>query len=193
MRTALDVHRALLAADVPHEIVRLTARVASADELPDALGLPTGCLAVRLYRACGQDGAVRWAAVLVPAGQLPDPAALLDALEAVSVRTATPAEANALTGCPADLVTPVGLPAEVDVLADAALGATDVVYAPAAEGGVALGVRTRDLLVAVRARAASLTPAPAPLPGPRYADIVDLDLDRRAARVVPEPPAQRER
>ena len=47
MKGALDVHRALLAADVPHEVVRLDSRITEADELPRALGLRAGCLAVR--------------------------------------------------------------------------------------------------------------------------------------------------
>lgn len=203
MRTALDAHRELLTQGVPHEVVRLRRRVVSADELPDALGVDVGCLAVRLYRVsweapsngsrtgkpadspgsvhpdAGADGApagsARWVAVLVPAGALPDPAALLDALDAVSARAATAAEANAVTGCPAALVCPVGLPDDVEVLADAALGRTDVVYTAVGEASLALGIRTRDLLVAVAARAATLTPAALPVPEPRYADIVDLD------------------
>ncbi len=175
MRTALDVHQALLARDVPHEIVRLPARISGADELPDALGLPTGCVVVRVYAATRLGSLQpRFVAVVVPAGAVPDPAALLDALDAESVRPATAAEVNAVTGYPAELVSPVALPEDLEVLADAAIGCDDVVYASAGEGGVALAVRTRDLLVAVGARATALTPAPLPSTGPRYADIVDL-------------------
>lgn len=174
MRTALDVHRDLLARDVPHEIVRLARRVVDADELPAALGLTAGCVVVRLYAVTRPRGA-SWAAVLVPAGALPHPALLAEALGARAVRPATDEETNAVTGFQAGLVSPACLPDDVEVLADAAIGGEDVVYTAAGEGGVALGVRTRDLLVAVRARAATLSPARMPVPAPRYADIVDLD------------------
>jgi Cys-tRNA(Pro)/Cys-tRNA(Cys) deacylase len=186
VRTALDVHRDLLARDVPHEIVRLGTRITCADELPQALGLTAGCLAVRMHVADRRGRPARLVAVLVPAGALPEPVALLRALDADAARPATTAEVNAATDSPEGLVCPVGLPPEVEVLADAAVGGTEVVYTATGEGGVALGVRTRDLLVAVGARAATLTPGPLPVPLPRYADIVDLD-----ARVRTDAPAGR--
>jgi hypothetical protein len=197
VRTALDVHRALLERGVAHEVVRLRTRITSADDLPSALGLGAdgGCLAVRLYAVVpppsglGGDAPPRWVAVLVPAGKLPDPVALLTALDAGCVRPATPAETNAVTGYADGLVSPADLPAGVEVLADAAVGATDVVYTAAGEGGVALGVRTRDLLVACGARAASLAPAPVPLPEPRFADIVDLDAVRHSVHPPGAAPA----
>lgn len=186
MRTALDVHRELLARDVPHEVVRLRRRVSSADELPGVLGLRGGCVAVRLYQVTRRSPSRGWAAVLVPAGEVPDPAALLTALDAESVRPATATEANTVTGFANGLVSPVCLPAEVEVLADAALGSTDVVYAATGEPSLALGIRVLDLLVTVDARAATLTSAPA-VPEPRFADIIDLDLavDARAADTRP--------
>ena len=162
MRGALEVHQALLAAGVPHEVVRLDSRITVADELPRALGLPAGCLAVRCYVVSrdGERDAV--VAVLVPAGRTPAPGPLLEALGARSLRPAGVAEVNAATDCAAGLVCPVGLPPEVALLADAAVGATDVVYTPIGEGGLALGIRTRDLLVAARARVATLTTSPVP-------------------------------
>lgn len=171
MKGALDVHQALLAADVPHEVVRLDSRVSSADELPRALDLEQGCLAVRCYRASRRAPASRasddplsagdaFAAVLVPAGSTPDPEALLTALSAVSVRPALPEEVNAATEFAAGLVSPVALPAGVELLVDAAVGATDVVYTAVGEGGLALGIRTRDLLLATGARVATLTTQP---------------------------------
>ena len=160
MRGALEVHQVLLSADVPHEVVRLDSRITVADDLPRAMGLPVGCLAVRCYvvsTGAGRDAVV---AVLVPAGRTPAPGPLLDALGARSLRPALPGEVNAATDCAAGLVCPVGLPPEVALLADAAVGATDVVYTPIGEGGLALGIRTRDLLVATRARVATLTTSP---------------------------------
>jgi Cys-tRNA(Pro)/Cys-tRNA(Cys) deacylase len=192
VRGALDVHRELLARAVPHEVVRLPTRVLSADELPEALGLETGCIAVRVYLVSRPGRPAATAAVLVPAGAVPEPGALLEALDATSVRPATAGEVNLLTGFAAELVSPICLPPEVEVLADAAVGADDVVYATVGEGGLALGIRTRDLLVAAGARAASLTPAPLPPGQRRYADVVELDAHavRRACRDTPRPPAR---
>jgi hypothetical protein len=156
MRGALDVHRELLARDVPHEMVRLPARAVSADDLPRLLGLTSGCIAVRCYDVVRGDGTA-FAAVLVPAGRLPQPAALLDALRATSVEPARPDQVHAVTDFAAGLVAPVGLPPEVELLADTALGRSVVSYCAVGEGEVVLGIRTRDLLVATGARAASLT------------------------------------
>jgi prolyl-tRNA editing enzyme YbaK/EbsC (Cys-tRNA(Pro) deacylase) len=158
VRGALDVHRELLARDVPHEVVRLPSRIATADDLPAALGLARGCVAVRCYLV-ERSGRCAFAAVLVPAGAVPAPEALLDALSARSVRPARPEQVNATTDCTAGLVCPVGLPPDVEVLADAALEQSPTSYCALGEGGVALGIRTPDLLQAVGARTAVLTGA----------------------------------
>lgn len=175
MKSALDVHRELLARDVPHEIVRLRTRALHADDLPRVLGLTAGCVAVRCYEVQRDDGP-SFAAVLVPAGRLPDPVALLDALDARSVSHASPDRVNAMTDYTAGLVGPVCLPEDVELLADTALGASDVCYCALGEGGVALGIRTRDLLVTTGARVATLTG-----PSSVGADATVLDLDRWTA------------
>lgn len=187
MKGALDVHQALLAVDVPHEVVRLDTRISSADELPRALDLTQGCLAVRCYRATRRPDPHRavdeprlsagdaFAAVLVPAGSTPDPEALLTALAAVSVRPALPEEVNTATEFAAGLVSPIGLPAGVELLVDAAIGGTDVVYTAVGEGGLALGIRTRDLLLTTGARVAALTSRPSHVRTlERSVDVVDL-------------------
>lgn len=179
MQGALDVHRELLARDVPHEIVRLRRRALTADDLPRLLGLSAGCVAVRCYLVARGDRP-SFAAVLVPAGHTPEPAALLDALGACSVRPAPADAVNAATDYAAGLVSPVCLPDDVEVLADAALGQHDVSYCALGEGGVVLGIRTRDLLVASRARVATLTGT-----APLRLDATVLHLDRpRGARTA---------
>jgi Cys-tRNA(Pro)/Cys-tRNA(Cys) deacylase len=183
VKGALDVHRELLSRDVPHEIVRLRTRILTADDLPRVLGLTAGCVAVRMYET-ERAGRTGTAAVLVPAGRLPDPTALLDALDVCSVRPAAPDVVNATTDYAAGLVSPVCLPAEVPLLADAALGTSDVCYCAVGEGGVALGIRTRDLLLTTGARVASLTApdgAGPLLEAGRPAGAAVLDLDRRTA------------
>ena len=161
MKSALDVHRALLAAGIDHEMVRLPGPITGADDLPQALTVDaSSCVVVRCYRTTDADGEHALCGVLVRAGDTPDPVSLLDAIAAVSVRPATAAEVNEATDYAAALVSPICLPDNVPLLADAAIGAAEVVYAATGEGGVALGIRTRDLLVASRARVTNLTAGP---------------------------------
>jgi prolyl-tRNA editing enzyme YbaK/EbsC (Cys-tRNA(Pro) deacylase) len=187
VKGALDVHRELLAADVPHEVVRLRGQVVAADDLPRALGVPaTSCVAVRCYVT--DTGTV---AVAVHAGVLPDPAAVLDALGAGTLRAASADEINAATDYAAGLVSPVCLPEGVQLLADAALTASDVVYCPLGEAGVALGIRTADLLKAAGARVAPLSSlphtAPAAPPWSGGARVLDLDLRAPYLRLEDRP------
>ena len=181
MKSALDVHRELLARGVPHEMVRIRGTVAlSADDLPRALDVdPLSCVAVRCYVT---DHGL--AAAVVPAGQVPEPTALLDALGARTLRAASAHEVNLATDCAAGLVSPVGLPADLPLVADAALSAREVLYCPVGEGGVALGIRTADLLAASGARSVALTPLPLPEHDrPSWsAGAQVLDLDEQAER-----------
>src|SRR3954454_1007504 len=158
MKDALDVHRSLLAREVPHEVVRLPRVVLSADEIPDALGLPAErCVAVRMYRADD-----RVVAVIVRVGELPHPGAVLAALGARTLRMIQPDEVNALTDFAAPLVSPVLLPESVTVLADACVGHIDVVYTPTGDSGTVLGISSRWLLTASRASVTELFSPGAP-------------------------------
>lgn len=158
MLDALDVHRSLLAREVPHEVVRLPRLVLSADEIPDVMGLPSSrCVAVRMYLADD-----RPVAVIVRAGELPHPGAVLAAVGAQTLRSARPDLVNRLTDFAAPLVCPVLLPDSVTVLADSCVGHTDVVYAPTGDGGTVLGIASRWLLTASRAAVAELCAPPAP-------------------------------
>lgn len=185
VRGALDVHRELLARDVPHEVVRVRGQVVvNADDLPDALDVPpTSCLAVRCYVTD-----LGFVAVMVHAGVVPDPRAVLDALGARTLRVARADEVNAATDYAAGLVSPVGLPSQIPLLADTALVVSEVGYCPVGEGGVVLGIRISDLLVAVGARVASLSALPMPRAEPAPwgdgARVIDLDA-RSAGRRMP--------
>ena len=112
MKNALDVHRRLLADDVPHEVLRLPHRLLASDDLPRVLQVEQGCVTVRCYTVERDTGATV-AAVLVPAGALPSPGALLTALDARSVRVARQEQVNAVTDFAAELVSPVCLPDDV--------------------------------------------------------------------------------
>lgn len=161
MKSALDVHRALLDRDVAHEVVRLRGQVVTADDLPRVLGLERGCATVRCY-VVQRESTTSFAAVLVPSELVPSPARLLEALEACVVRPARPEHVNAVTDFAAGLVSPVCLPVEVELLADSALTRSEVCYCALGEGGVALGIRTSDLLATTGARVVALTgPGPA--------------------------------
>lgn len=173
MKGALDVHRELLSRDVPHEMVRLSGRAVTADDLPRLLGVAHGCVSVRCYDVV-RDDEIGFAAVLLPAGRLPQPVALLDALGARSVRPARPDTVNAVTDYAAGLVGPLCLPPEVELLADTALGDSDVCYCAVGEAEVVLGIRTRDLLVITGARVASLT---GPAPSAAYDTVEPADDD----------------
>jgi len=152
MLDALDVHRSLLAREVPHEVVRLPRLVLSADEIPEAMGLPASrCIAVRMYVADE-----RHVAVIVRAGELPHPGAVLAAVGARTLRSTRAELVNQITDFAAPLVCPVLLPATVTVLADSCVGHSDVVYAPTGDGGTVLGIPSRWLLTASRAAVAEL-------------------------------------
>jgi prolyl-tRNA editing enzyme YbaK/EbsC (Cys-tRNA(Pro) deacylase) len=158
MKDALDVHRSLLAREIPHEVIRLPRVVLSADEIPDALGLPPErCVAVRLYRADNQ-----MAGVIVRVGATPHPGGMLAALGARTLRIMPAEEVNSLTDFAAPLVSPVLLPDSVRVVADACIGHTDVVYAPTGDSGTVLGISSRWLLTASRAVVAELCLPAAP-------------------------------
>ena len=200
MKSALDVHHLLLTRGIHHELVRTTTRAVSADDLPRALEVPAAsCVAVHCFTVqdcrTADGAAVHLVAVLLQAGGVPDQALLEQALQAAVVRPATPDEINAHTGFSAGFVSPVGLPEDVVVLADLPLTGSDVLYTAVGEGGLALGIGTRDLLVATGARVARLTPArpadqapagpelpgeprPVQLPDDGTAQVIALD-DRR--------------
>jgi prolyl-tRNA editing enzyme YbaK/EbsC (Cys-tRNA(Pro) deacylase) len=172
MKDALDVHRSLLAREVPHEIVRLPRPVAGADDIPDALGLaPQRCVAVRMYVADEQP-----VAVIVRAGTIPHPGAVLTAARARTLRPARPEMVNELTDFAAPLVSPFLLPEQVLVLADACVGHSDVVYAPTGDSGTAVGIASRWLLTASHAAVTELC-----LPEAHGGAADDLDEELAAA------------
>ncbi|MFD0899427.1 aminoacyl-tRNA deacylase [Actinomadura sediminis] len=151
MMDALAIHRALLAWETVHEIVRLPIAIGGADELPRALGLPAGrCLATRVLSCDGHRGTGRFlAGAIVPAGDRPPAEAVRRAVGARHARPARPDVINAATEYAADLVCPLLLPDTMRLLIDRrlvdALPPDDVVYTPTGEASTALGIRARSL------------------------------------------------
>ena len=158
MKGALDVHQTLLASDVPHEIVHLRTRVLTADDLPRVLGVDRGCVAARCYALEDAD-APALVVVLVPVGPTVCTKALELALGGRPVQPAGNEQINARTDYAAGLVSPVCLPAEVEVLADEVLREEDVLYCAVGEGSVALAIHSSDLLQVTGARVVALTAA----------------------------------
>ncbi|MFB4316410.1 aminoacyl-tRNA deacylase [Actinomadura sp. 21ATH] len=151
MKDALTIHRSLLEQEIQHEIVRLPAGIARADELPGALGLPAGrCLATRIF-ACNdvQSGRRFLAGVIVPAGTEPPAEPVRQATGARLIRPARADLVNSVTEYAADLVCPLLLPDGMPVLVDQgmldALPLDDVVYTATGEASTALGIRASDL------------------------------------------------
>ena len=173
MRGALDVHHALLQADVAHSLLQLPRSISGADELPEVLGVPPQtCVSVRLF-ALGE-AAAAWrpgdprrlapaeaAAVAVPAGTWPDLVLLARALGTSSLRSASPEEASAVTDCWAGLITPIGLPDGVVLLLDATLAHQELLHVPTGDTGTALRIDSRHLLAVTGARVVDLVRAAA--------------------------------
>lgn len=156
MKGPLDVHLALLGASVEHEVVHLPRVIVSAGELPEVLGLPSAaCGRIRIYHA--DDVLV---ATLLPADRSPRPDVIAAATRASIIRLADDDTVNAVTDSVAGLVSPIGLPGDLTLIADAAFAAQDVVYTPTGDGGTALKIRAQDLIVYTGARVLDLAGDP---------------------------------
>ena len=152
MMGAMDIHRELLARDIPHEIVRLPRVVLNAMELPESLRVPASqCVATRIYFVDDVP-----TAVAVPAMSTPEPGAILAALDAMTLRPATVEQTNQLTGYAAGLVSAAMLPKDIPLFVDARLDMTGVVYLPTGETGTAIGINGATFFRLTNARLAHL-------------------------------------
>ncbi len=177
MKGPLDVHRELLSAGIPHEIVRSPRALNTADEMPDVLSLPSWwCVSVRLYDAGGT-----LYALAVPAGVTLRSGALARNLGVPAVVPAAVHRINAVTDFTAALVSPICLPEHVRLVVDASLGTSEVLYAPTGDSGTVLKIRSRDLLVHTNALVAALTEWGTSREGVR------LDVDAAARRIHVRP------
>jgi Cys-tRNA(Pro)/Cys-tRNA(Cys) deacylase len=151
MKDALAIHRALLERETVHEIVRLPAPIAHADELPQVLGLPAQrCLATRVFACRDMVRDDRFlAGLIVPSGAEPITEPVRRAVGARLIRPARPDLINQVTDYAADLVCPLLLPDTMPILIDQhiveGLHADDVIYTTTGEPLTALGIRAHDL------------------------------------------------
>jgi prolyl-tRNA editing enzyme YbaK/EbsC (Cys-tRNA(Pro) deacylase) len=164
MKDALTIHRALLGWETRHEIVRLPFGVATADELPEALGLPAErCLVTRVYACEHVYRAERFlTGAVVCAGRQPLPDAVRREVGARQVRPARADTVNAVTEYAAGLVAPLLLPPAMPLLIDQRIiesrSPDDVVYTPTGEPSTALGIRVADLCALTSAKPCHLLP-----------------------------------
>lgn len=151
MKDALAIHRALLEREILHEIVRLPAAIAHADELPKVLGLPADrCLVTRVFACLDVVQGQRFlTGLIVPAGTEPVTEPIRRAVGARLIRPARPDLINRVTDYAAHLVGPLLLPETMPVLIDdravAGLRADHVVYTATGEPFTALGIQAHDL------------------------------------------------
>ncbi|MCP2340545.1 YbaK/EbsC family protein [Actinomadura rupiterrae] len=193
MKDALTIHRALLGGETRHEIVRLPFGIATADELPEALGLPAvRCLVTRVYTCEDVYRGDRFlAAAVVCAGARPPLEAVRREVGARQVRPARADMVNAVTEYAAGLVAPLLLPPAMPLLLDQriteVLAADDVVYTPTGEPSTALGIRVADLCTLSAAKPCALEPPS----GPKAPPAMFVDSPALRGRLAPRPRSAR--
>ncbi len=144
----LDIHGHLLALDVAHDIVRMPRGAAHSSRLDEALGLPAErCVTVTMYEAPAEPPNIM-VAVLTSCGARADEALLRDLMGTPTITLASEEQINARTGYAAAHVGPLLMPADIVVLADAALAraADTIVYTATGDDGTVLAIRVADLL-----------------------------------------------
>jgi len=162
MKDALAIHRWLLAHQVHHEILRLPRSLSGAEDLPEALGVPSEtCVSVAVFEAAYASGAEP-VAVVAAVAHPPDPRRVAAAVGAAEVRPAPAFLVNTVTDYAAGLVCPLLLPAELTVLVDRRLAEgldPDLaVHTATGERATALCLAARDLLALVAGERVELRP-----------------------------------
>jgi prolyl-tRNA editing enzyme YbaK/EbsC (Cys-tRNA(Pro) deacylase) len=153
VRSSIDVHNHLLAADVVHELSQLPGPLRDLSAAPGVLGLPA--LAVGRPTLLADDaGAV---VVLAPADAEVDAAGVAELLGRLELGPVPPDRAPGLTGYLLAFVPPVALECPVTLVVDERVASQDVVYSAAGEPGVILKMRGPDLVKATSAVVARIT------------------------------------
>jgi prolyl-tRNA editing enzyme YbaK/EbsC (Cys-tRNA(Pro) deacylase) len=147
VRSSIDVHNHLLAADVLHELSALPGTLRDLSAAPALLGLPPAAVGQPTLLADPLGAVV----VLAPAGREVDVAGVAELLGRDALRRVAPDEAPGLTGYLLPFVPPVALECESALVVDEHLAEQDVVYTAAGEPGVILKVRGADLVKATSA------------------------------------------
>jgi Cys-tRNA(Pro) deacylase len=152
LRSFADVHDALMARGVDHEIIQLSSSSRSAELAAEALGVPVAAVVKSLVFMA--DG--RPVLALVDGAATVDTEALSRALGAQAVVLARGREVRELTGYKPGAVPPVGLATDLPVLADPAVFAPEVVYCGGGTTTAMLRIRAVDLERLLAARVVSI-------------------------------------
>jgi Cys-tRNA(Pro)/Cys-tRNA(Cys) deacylase len=153
VRSSIDVHNHLLAADVVHELSQLPGPLRDLSAAPSVLGLPPVAVARPTLLADEAGGVV----VLAPADAEVDIAGVAELLGRLDLEPVPPDRAPGLTGYLLAFVPPVALECPTTLVVDEQVASQDVVYAAAGEPGVILKVRGADLVKATSAVVAPVT------------------------------------
>ena len=141
MRSFADVHDALRARGVEHEIIQLPSSSRSAELAAEALGVPVSWVVKTLVFMADE----RPVLALVDGEATVDTEALSRELGVREVLLARGREVRDITGYKPGAVPPVGLETDLPVLADPAVFAPEVVYCGGGTTTTMLRVRARDL------------------------------------------------
>ena len=153
MRSSIDVHNHLLAADVVHELSQLPGPLRDLSAAPSVLGLPPVAVARPTLLADAAGGVV----VLAPADAEVDTAGVAELLGRLDLEPVPPDRAPGLTGYLLAFVPPVALECPTTLVVDEQVAAQDVVYAAVGESGVILKVHGADLVKATSAVVAGIS------------------------------------
>jgi prolyl-tRNA editing enzyme YbaK/EbsC (Cys-tRNA(Pro) deacylase) len=152
VRSFADVHDALRARGVEHEIIQLSSSSRTAELAAEALGVPVSWVVKSMvFMADGQP-----VLALVDGEATVDVEVLSRELVARDVTLARGREVRDLTGFRPGAVPPVGLATDIPVLADPAVFAPEVVYCGGGTTTAMLRIRAADLEGLLAARVARI-------------------------------------
>lgn len=152
MRSCADVHDALRARGVEHEIIQLPSSSRSAELAAEALDVPVAWVVKSLLFVADE----RPVLALVDGAATVDTEALLRELGAREVTFARGREVREITGYKPGAVPPVGLETDLLVLADPAVFVPEVVYCGGGTTSAMLRIRAADLERLLGARVAPI-------------------------------------
>jgi Cys-tRNA(Pro) deacylase len=144
-----DVHDALAAKNIPHEILSLPSSSRTAPLAAEALGVEVGDVVKSLLFMLDDEQPLL---ALVTGDATVDADALARESGAAQVRLARGREVRELTGYPPGAVSPCALATEVPVVADPGVFAPEVVYCGGGTTSTMLRVRSADLKALLRPR-----------------------------------------
>ncbi|MER7506418.1 aminoacyl-tRNA deacylase [Nonomuraea pusilla] len=158
MKDALAIHRWLLAHQVHHEIVRLPRPMTCAEELPETLpAAPDRCVMVTVFQVAMRFGREDVVAVASTVAAPPRPEAVRAHLDARQVQPAPAFLVNSATDYADGLVSPLLLPAALQVLIDGRLPVdSEPVFTATGERRTALSLRAVDLLALMHGKMVNL-------------------------------------